>query len=270
MACAQRLTGVLSRSQKFGNCGARFNFMSLLLLDPDTAASEKLSKQLSDLGLNVLTTANVPDATKLCALGGVRVLVCSDYDQISQLNDLPVGVGLVFASRAPLSLDVVLACLQVGVQDCWQLPMSGIDMQPRISAITRRMEKWLAESNGELHAMRVELERDQRAGQYIQLGMLPPNPMGIGHFTLQHRVEPSLILSGDFVDYFQVTDPSGKKLLSEDPVKCRRVTVSDDGVIVRHVALEGCVDELGFDHDDRHERDLQWGLHAGGRGGLLD
>ena len=35
---------------------------------------------------------------------------------------------------------------------------------------------------------------------------------------------------GDY--YFQVTDPSGKKLLSEDPVKCRSFTVSEDGVIV--------------------------------------
>jgi hypothetical protein len=35
--------------------------------------------------------------------------------------------------------------------------------------------------------------------------------------------------AGDY--YFQVTDPSGKTLLSTDPVKCRRFTVSDDGVI---------------------------------------
>ena len=64
----------------------------------------------------------------------------------------------------------------------------------------------MSEVSSELQGMRSELERDQRAGQFIQLGMLPPNPMGIGHFRLQHRVQPSLILSGDFVDYFQITD----------------------------------------------------------------
>jgi len=37
---------------------------------------------------------------------------------------------------------------------------------------------------------------------------------------------------GDY--YFQVTDPSGKKLLSTDPVANRRITVSADGVIVAH------------------------------------
>jgi serine phosphatase RsbU (regulator of sigma subunit) len=51
-----------------------------------------------------------------------------------------------------------------------------------------------------------ELELDQRAGRYIQLGMLPPNPMAIDGFRLQHHILPSLILSGDFVDYFRITD----------------------------------------------------------------
>ena len=30
--------------------------------------------------------------------------------------------------------------------------------------------------------------------------------MGVGHYRLRHRIVPSLILSGDFVDYFQITD----------------------------------------------------------------
>lgn len=36
--------------------------------------------------------------------------------------------------------------------------------------------------------------------------------------------------AGDY--YFQVTEPAGKVLLSEDPIFMRRVRVSDDGVIV--------------------------------------
>ena len=51
-----------------------------------------------------------------------------------------------------------------------------------------------------------ELERDQRAGRYIQMGMLPPNPMALDHYRLRHRIHPSLLLSGDFVDYFRITD----------------------------------------------------------------
>lgn len=36
--------------------------------------------------------------------------------------------------------------------------------------------------------------------------------------------------------YFQVTDPSGKTLLSQDPVKCRQLYISDAGVISQYVS----------------------------------
>ena len=51
-----------------------------------------------------------------------------------------------------------------------------------------------------------EFQRDQRAGRYIQMGMLPPSPMAIERYRLRHKLFPSLMLSGDFVDYFRITD----------------------------------------------------------------
>lgn len=65
--------------------------------------------------------------------------------------------------------------------------------------------------------------------------------------------------AGDY--YFQVTDPSGKTLLSSDPVSCRRVHVADTGVIDRvytgttYVRSRGrwvaasCAHETGTDAD---------------------
>jgi hypothetical protein len=47
---------------------------------------------------------------------------------------------------------------------------------------------------------------------------------------------------------FQVTDPSGKVLLSTDPAGCRRVTVSG-GIITGVVASGGCEHQTGFDVD---------------------
>jgi len=180
--------------------------MSLLVLDPHTAAAEELTQQLIDLDFDSLSTSDSHSAVQLCARGGIQAVVCTAQEMIPALEELPSDVGVVYASREPLALATVLKCLELGVQDCWQIPMDGAEMRRRIDNISLRLQRWLSHANAELHAMRNELERDQRAGQYIQLGMLPPNPMGIGHFRLQHRVEPSLILSGDFVDYFQITD----------------------------------------------------------------
>lgn len=53
--------------------------------------------------------------------------------------------------------------------------------------------------------------------------------------------------AGDY--YFQVTDPSGKKLLSTDPVENRRLTVSADGVITAYTGTGGPTHPTGVDFD---------------------
>jgi phosphoserine phosphatase RsbU/P len=50
------------------------------------------------------------------------------------------------------------------------------------------------------------LERDQQAGFRVQRGMMPAAPTTISKVTFDHRIFPSLILSGDFIDYFELPD----------------------------------------------------------------
>jgi hypothetical protein len=49
---------------------------------------------------------------------------------------------------------------------------------------------------------------------------------------------------------FQVTDPSGKTLLSTDPVACRQFTVNASGVIEDVIAVGGCEHATGADGED--------------------
>ena len=53
--------------------------------------------------------------------------------------------------------------------------------------------------------------------------------------------------AGDY--YFQVTNPNGRDLLSEDAITCRRVTISDDGVIVSVRNSGACAHATGIDRD---------------------
>jgi cysteine-rich repeat protein len=56
------------------------------------------------------------------------------------------------------------------------------------------------------------------------------------------------LAAGDY--YFQVTDPSGKVLLSSDAIECRRIRVSADGVIVEaYPGPGGCGHDTGVDAD---------------------
>jgi CheY-like chemotaxis protein len=64
----------------------------------------------------------------------------------------------------------------------------------------------LAELNKQLEESLRALERDQRAGFQVQLGMMPDSPYEVGGVTFTHKIIPSVILSGDFIDYFKFAD----------------------------------------------------------------
>jgi cysteine-rich repeat protein len=53
--------------------------------------------------------------------------------------------------------------------------------------------------------------------------------------------------AGDY--YFQVTDPSGHVVLSQDALACRRVRITSDGVIDQSYAGTGCQHATGTDVD---------------------
>lgn len=50
------------------------------------------------------------------------------------------------------------------------------------------------------------LERDQEAGRQVQKQLLPLSKLSPGPYEFQYKILPSLYLSGDFVDYFKVSD----------------------------------------------------------------
>ena len=51
-----------------------------------------------------------------------------------------------------------------------------------------------------------QLERDQQSGFRVQQAMLPKSPMSIRGLTFNHQLYPSMIMSGDFIDYFELAD----------------------------------------------------------------
>ncbi len=104
----------------------------------------------------------------------------------------------------------LLAALRLGVIDVLDIDHPDADLAQQVDkAIGRGGRAARASSTAEDARTRAQLrefQRDQRAGRYIQMGMLPPSPMAIDRYRLRHRLFPSLMLSGDFVDYFRITD----------------------------------------------------------------
>ncbi|MCP5180072.1 MAG: serine/threonine-protein phosphatase [Pseudomonadales bacterium] len=174
--------------------------MSLLVIQPD-GVPDPLLARLS--GINEYRCVPSADAA--------RALFSADLDDIILARSEAQVRELI--ESEPL-LDVVLICadepdasqalqaMRAGALDVWNLAESVETLGERQQALVRRLrgrrqavrERWLRHES--------DVQRDQRAGRYIQLGMLPPNPMMVGDYVLRHRVVPSAFLSGDFIDYF--------------------------------------------------------------------
>ena len=180
--------------------------MGLVVVDPDEQSSETLRAQLAHLKLDILPASSKEIAQEICDHALPEMLICSRLDWAAELAEANRRLPVVLASRASTDREELLAALRGGLADVWELPQSDDFVLERSRLLMDRKRKAESQAEHRLNEHVLELQRDQRAGRYIQMGMLPPNPMGIDRYRLQHRIIPSLILSGDFVDYFRITD----------------------------------------------------------------
>jgi len=180
--------------------------MSLVIVDSDEAAAASLQTQLESLTFDVLTATGLKPAQDMCEHSLVELVCCSDAEWAEALavSHRKLPVVLLTSEKADAAL--LLHSLRSGLADVWQKPLTDEFLDARITALLERARAKQTDAEARLNEHVVELQRDQRAGRYIQMGMLPPNPMAIEQYRLHHRILPSLILSGDFVDYFRVTD----------------------------------------------------------------
>ena len=64
----------------------------------------------------------------------------------------------------------------------------------------------LQRANDELETSFKQLEEDQKAGELIQRKLLPTSKLEMGQYQFSHYFQPSIHLSGDFLDYFTIDD----------------------------------------------------------------
>ncbi len=194
----------------------------LLLIDDLGSEREGLASRLRERGFVVDETASGENALALAESHIPDLILCElhmvDADGLSMLErltgDLP-DVPLIVITEGSDMSDVMKA-LRLGAADYLWKPVVDLDVlihavesaleRTRLRQENSRFKQELEAANKQLQEYLEELQQDQRAGREVQLGMLPPTPMAIDGFRLQHHIIPSLFLSGDFVDYFRITD----------------------------------------------------------------
>lgn len=128
-------------------------------------------------------------------------------DQVAQrLNPKPL-IALIKEGTA----ESLVAALRSGADDVY---VSGeLDLHPEL--FVRSVERQLKRARyiEEVGSLRDSLERsldelreDQHAAQQVQQNLLPPSHQLINGITYEYALRPSLLLSGDFVDAFAISD----------------------------------------------------------------
>ncbi len=193
--------------------------MTLLVVDPDDATALALTDTLSQLGFVVSRIASPDELRSFLARTRPDLILCpcdGDAPHPLALTErvLAVDPSLAVAVVAPRGIDKrsVVEALRVGVVDVFESDELAGGFAQRIDKAIARGGRLIlatpttAAEDATTRAQLREFQRDQRAGRYIQMGMLPPSPMAIDRYRLRHKLYPSLMLSGDFVDYFRITE----------------------------------------------------------------
>ncbi|MEM1231973.1 MAG: PP2C family protein-serine/threonine phosphatase [Pseudomonadota bacterium] len=182
--------------------------MSLVVVVSSDRVPEALSTCFQSLGYELVVAASARLAVDLCQQRQAELVIVSDRELAESVaaQERRVPVVMCNIDTPPLARDQLLSLWRAGVADLWQWPEDADEVAARTSLLRHRREAVALEAEQVLAQHLADLERDQRAGRFVQMGMLPPNPMAIGRYRFEHRIDPSLILSGDFVDYFSLTD----------------------------------------------------------------
>lgn len=193
----------------------------ILLVEDDVNQLRTLSALIEALGHRVLKAAGARAALDVLiehepnlVIADLRMPGMSGFELLERLRESHPDLPLIITTGAD-GQDTILQSLRLGAFDFLLKPVMLDQLQESIDRGLRqdRMVREHRQAQSDLEALNrrlevhlSEIELDQRAGHRVQLGMLPPSPMGIGPYRLQHRIYPSRLLSGDFVDYFEITE----------------------------------------------------------------
>ncbi len=192
----------------------------ILIIDPDQEARVDLDRYLVSRGFYVHSYSSIAEARRLFEDQPLDVIFADLAPQtIAELTPCLCTDGgflpLIAYSHASGAREVVDA-LRAGAVDFILKPLtdkSVVDSvlerlfdRVRVHRLNQMYRQELEEANSDLRAGISELRADQRAGRKVQMKMLPDHQVILNGLAIDHLIKPSLFLSGDFLDYFRISE----------------------------------------------------------------
>jgi sigma-B regulation protein RsbU (phosphoserine phosphatase) len=193
----------------------------ILIIDANEKARTDLARYLEARGFYV---TGYPDLAGAKALfdDNIPDVIFADLspeairDLANRLEEAETFTPIVACSSSESSADVVSA-LRAGAADFVLKPcnddkgalddvLGKLFDRVRVNRLNQLYRQELEEANRDLRDGIAELRADQRAGRKVQLRMLPEHEQVMSGLHVDHLIKPSLYLSGDFLDYFRISD----------------------------------------------------------------
>ena len=180
----------------------------ILSIDDETVLRESIVCYLEDSGFDVLEACNGKEGLEVfrqekpdLILSDLQMPIMGGLDLLQIITKESPETPIIVVSGAGV-MDDAIAALRLGAWDYLVKPIN--DMAVLEHSIVKCIEKQRLVAENE--KIRRTLQEDQEAGMSVQEKILPPKRYDADNFFLEQSVVPSLYLSGDFVDYFDLDE----------------------------------------------------------------
>ncbi|HIE88994.1 MAG: fused response regulator/phosphatase [bacterium] len=184
-----------------------------LLIISGSAEAEEMKLRLAEGGLNAVTIVDYPNALPVIRSALPDLILLTNEPGHSSLSlidkihrQFPLVTIVMVATN--IAEEAMGEHLQAGASD--YIYYVGAEKELLAHVVMHNLECRInaaaAAASEESTSMFRRLERDQRSGLRVQQAMLPDSPTSIRGITFNHQLYPSLIMSGDFIDYFELFD----------------------------------------------------------------
>ena len=192
---------------------------TVLVIDDDSRVRDSVVAYLADCDYEVQSSARADEAFATMATDLPDAVICDlkmpgmqGIELLEKIKQHYTEIPVIIVSGAGVMDDAVRA-LRLGADDFLVKPI--IDLAVLEHALNKALNRRKLEqenrayrdhleiTNRELQINLEQLRADQQAGREAQLRMLP-EPLFLGNLACTHRLQSSLFLSGDFLDYLDV------------------------------------------------------------------
>ena len=192
----------------------------VLVIDQSSDQDPFVIQSIKSQGYRVHSTHKGDQGLEFWRTHHPEVVICEMSDQaqdgmdvLEQIASSKLGTQVIVISAAG-NTELVVAALRLGAADFLIKPIS--DREVLLHSVKRAFEEHqlvvenrlyrqaLEKKNQELKESLRLLKEDQEAGRAVQVKLLPDAEGAFGPVQIAYKILPSLYLSGDFVDYFDL------------------------------------------------------------------